>query len=533
MPKLGSMCQISSYPLPAGGQITIDTAPRVANYQSNYKLINSARTYFYAVSDKSCDKYSFVLKDESGDIESLPAYTVPYAIAEWSVYPSSTKNPFHVIMTFDTSNVDNFELLLGAQISGTGGNAYSGNPHNIQGVSTATAVGSNTGSFASWLDLYASAALSSQFKPLQLTPSSNGYTGIESPTDFINTTCAKDPTSASGKLHPSKCKFQNAGPHWNTLLNTSYYETDLGAFFTNAINGSNKLIVMGDAANANNNDYSQEPWQVTSNTASCPILLDQGKGQAKSLTLTPLGAATPTLTICNPSGQVLPLPGASWGSKEGLKVKQTNGAATATLTGLNTNQIQTILSLGSNGGVGWNIGQPETGWVGNITNVDQETMSVTVNVIQQNGPFEQQTCVPGKCPTTNPAYKLWVLSNIKWGASTKWFETASEMVFANDGAFSDWAKYYTDKAQRTVLQSIMRNIVAAINRGVHTCTNVTGDTAACTRLQKKCYVSKEAYNASDAYWTDEANWYPSGGRQNFYAQYLHVAAIDAYGKIGR
>src|SRR5262249_41896496 len=116
-----------------------------------------------------------------------------------------------------------------------------------------------------------------------------------------------------------------------------------------------------------------------------------------------------------------------------------------------------------------------------------------------------------------------------------WFETASQMVFANDGAFNPWIAAYLSGDLQTVALSIARNIVAAFSRGIANCNNVTMASGQppsfCANVTKSSAIIPMAASASDAYWSNEANWYPANGVQDYYAQYLHTARLDRQGNI--
>ena len=49
----------------------------------------------------------------------------------------------------------------------------------------------------------------------------------------------------------------------------------------------------------------------------------------------------------------------------------------------------------------------------------------------------------------------------------------------------------------------------------------------CADVTKSRAINPVAANASDAYWSNEANWYPANGTQDYYAQYIHTAQLNS------
>jgi hypothetical protein len=67
----------------------------------------------------------------------------------------------------------------------------------------------------------------------------------------------------------------------------------------------------------------------------------------------------------------------------------------------------------------------------------------------------------------------WSFTNINPKYGLNMWESASQMVFANDGAFITWAASYLSGDLQTVAESVQRNIVEAFSRGIANCNNVT------------------------------------------------------------
>jgi hypothetical protein len=118
------------------------------------------------------------------------------------------------------------------------------------------------------------------------------------------------------------------------------------------------------------------------------------------------------------------------------------------------------------------------------------------------------------------------------------FETASQQVFANDGAFAPWFEFYQSPAGCTggkitaitnVAQSIGRNIVEALVHGVAHCTSVSQPGCAAVNL----IINGTAYNCttspgscpSNMFWSNQDNWFPTGGTQDYYSAYVHQAQL--------
>jgi hypothetical protein len=121
------------------------------------------------------------------------------------------------------------------------------------------------------------------------------------------------------------------------------------------------------------------------------------------------------------------------------------------------------------------------------------------------------------------------------------FESAGQMVFGGDGAFSSWMSLYiTDQYFSSIAGSVARNINEALNRGIAKCNNLSmrSPPAACQNMKPSaltgftppagCTLSAPTpqFCPSDAWWSNEHNWYQAGGGvQNYYSQYLHTGQL--------
>ena len=143
------------------------------------------------------------------------------------------------------------------------------------------------------------------------------------------------------------------------------------------------------------------------------------------------------------------------------------------------------------------------------------------------------------CP--QPGSAPWAVSNINvkltsnCGGVLNVFETASQQVFANDGAFAPWFNFYQSPPGCTggrvtpltvVAQSVGRNIVEALVHGVASCTSSTckavnliinGTTYPCATSPGSC--------PPNMYWSNQNNWFATNGTQDYYSAYIHQARL--------
>jgi len=535
-----------------GLELGKDITSIVPSPSTTQPYLNAGSVRFYVIKNNSsfnCASISYTYTNTgTGDLE-LTYYPYPSGLLEMSAYAKAnlpnagdTSN----VLTIDTSNVDNFQIPLAIKVQkGTTALATIGNPVTSTLVSRKTMIsgrsdlGGAQSPFVTWLRKqpgYADGpkhferlALSSrgwnEAAPSSSTAGSYPFAMIQSPTDYLAFKCLD---TGNGYV-PAGCNLNGLLVHARDPLN-SYYEKELRLFFQTAYPRAGvrtePLVVMGDAQGK----IAQLPWTVSSNRANCPVYLkpDGRSLQFKSSYGTPI-------VICNPIGQIVPLRG-------GAPIQYTQTPDTVGVMSTATIQITQAQYNNYKNKVGWNFGQPETGWIGYITSIYQQNGSyfIALNVVGTPvSPSDQVFCtVTGpsggqpSCPKANTSFTSWVFTNIKRGSSIDPFETPTEMVFGNDGAFSSWL-YYTDTDLMTVVQSIERNIVWAFTHGIANCNNATMNNAkvrpaVCANVKKLASRSYNAgaFTASDAYWSNEANWYPADGVQNYYAQYLHTARLD-------
>lgn len=523
--------------------------------------INAATIRFYVIKKSStvqCSDIQYTYSNTATGDLNLAYYPYPFALLEMSAYPKANlpkSGDTSNVLTIDTSNVDDFQIPLLMQFSKSGTVlGQIGNPASPVIASRKTMISgpADTGGakspFVTWLrgqpgyaagpKLFEVLALSSvgwnSAAPASSTAGSFPYAMIKAPTGYLSYKCLQVPPA--NWTVPAGCGTNGL------LINAAaplggFYDAEIATFFKNAYQatgaGSPALTVMGDAdADA---PIAQLPWTVVSNTASCPVYLkpDKQSLQFKSSYKTPI-------ILCNPVGQVVSLGAAP------IAYTQTQD----TVGKISTAQLQITQAQFTKfkSKVGYNLGQPESGWIGNITGFTQSggKYYINLNVVGTPiAPAAQRLCTvtapsgnQPNCPQANTTFKTWLFTNIQRGSSIDPFESPTQMVFGNDGVFSSWL-YYTNPSLMKVTQSIERNIVWAFAHGVANCNNVTMSTAKlrpayCAKVARLSAASYNtgAFGASDAYWSNEKNWFPAGGTQNYYAQYLHTARLaDATGAV--
>lgn len=530
--------------------VDIVNMPLEASTQSSPsgRYLNAGNLTFFVVNAPppgfKCSAISLTYKNKTtGDVDT-PQFPYPHGLAEISTYPvwNAAAKRYSDFLTIDISNVDSFEIPLVVNLMNNTASsqrrvAFFGNPiysplitrrSMISGPANA---GGATSPFAAWLTIqpkYASVA--APFAKLALASASYPYAFLQSPNDYLLNKCLVVP---NGVNVPRSCSLNGQLINWNDPLN-AYFDASLTKFFSDAFynNGASKLSVMGDASGA----FAAVPWTVQGYTA-CPVYLGR---DARSLDFKATAYAT-RIVLCNPIGQVTTFKG-SIAAKDYKQTPVGKGLKqTATIA------LPADRCLEARKYVGRNFGQPSTGWVGYITRVDCGAATVmTLDVLDAPGTFAggkpvQKVCIStgvvngaNNCPRVNPSFPEWVYSNIAWIGGAKWWETATQMVFGNDGAFNSWQPSVYSGDTLTVAQSIARNIVAAFTRGMANCNNVTMSVAAlkpdyCAKMTalKATEILPAAVKASDAYWSNQRNFYPAGGYQNYYAQYLHTQQVGA------
>lgn len=484
---------------------TIDISP-----SASQPYINSALIRFYVISPSAgvqCSSLSFkFVKSDSGkptgDIE-VAYYPYPNALFEMTAWASGGAN----VLTLDTSNVDSFQAPLAMTVSnGSKTLAELGNPTGATPATRETMITGPNGSggqqspFVAWLvNQNEYTGDSKLFQPLALSSAANSperypYALIESPKDYLSARCMPNGST----FIPSNCKTANATLHALDPLNR-FFDQALATFFQDAYADKNApLVVMGDASGP----IQQGAWTATGNTANCPIYM---KPDGHSLALQMSGN---TVVICNPAGQMVTMAG-----EPGSYDAQTGQLQISA-------QQYDLYKDGKY--IGWNLDQPDSGFVGKVDAITAQGGTYFIKLTATGAP--------------NPAYKGWVFTNLKTGLGVNISESASEMVFANDGAFAAWTPTYESNSNlKTVALSIERNIVQAFSHGIANCNNVTmarsKPPSYCGNIKKSGTIVPAAANASDAYWMNEANWYPANSPHDYYAQYLHTAQIAANGGI--
>jgi hypothetical protein len=487
---------------------------------------DSARLYLLIPpSNYPCSNITMALGSSQLAFAGSPP-AIPYAIGEWSLDTSG----LHI----DFENVDNIQLPLMIEVSGAnsiysqiGNSVYS--PH--MSVQTAiTGFAGNPSPFTTWLtNLNGSSAFNSLVQPAG--PSHAAM--IEGPTSYLQTAPLTDPLS-------------------------TYFDTALTSLFSSSMN----LLVMSDAASG----FSEQAWNVTSDTASCPVYIS-GTPNAKSIQVTGTVQTTQSFVICNPVGSVVPFTSSMQGYPNWTAAScPPNAAANAPSVNCYVAITQTDFTTYQNYG-GWYFGQPQAllPCVVSGSTCAQPTSGTITGIISKAQIYTSGSCPSasitgacigftvgpcnsqGDCPTPN-ASQSWAFSQIIAGSvsggtitTLNVFESSGQMVFGGDGAFSSWLDFYISNSNlSTIAASVTRNINEALNRGIAGCNNLTMSSppAACANATPSALVgftppqgcSLSAPTApncpSDAWWSNERNWYSSGGGiQNYYSQYIHTAQL--------
>ncbi len=540
------------FPTIVGTEVTPNLVIPTAPVSPPLSLLNGASlTFFYGPSD--CSQIKYYVLDPNGDVDKVfiyidPVtgaryernYAYPTVLFEYTVaYDTNQNTSDHRKLIVDTSNVDNIQGLV--EITAIG--MPPGNPPTVIIVKLGNQVTTSplpaavvtplsvvVGDFSGWLDAQPKPASPndqqiSTFKVLA-SASLGPFQSIQSPNDYIGAKCAQATTvpvanpTVPAPLYPKPCTAEGEFVHLQDPLN-SYYGGRISNFFSISKN----LKLMADGAGP----YPQGSWLVDQIDARCPILLNAGdltSSTDKSFHLTFTGTPAGEMIICNPANQL-----AFFGGLLAPSVVQAPGASTATvmLTGAAALKVNSL----PNKGVGYDIGQPETNWVGRITSVTGVPALLSVSVTLQNmgtinpndptSRFRQVDCTSG-CTTTNPTFSdNWYVSNVPYAALTIPYETGTQMVFSNDGVFSPYGNYYASPLS-IVYQSIVRNIVQAFTHGIENCAGQTSGGPNCVDVKAlpNDYYINGAQNTASAIWSVQSNWYPAKGWQNYYAQYLHT-----------
>jgi hypothetical protein len=531
--------------------------------------INSANLSIYVIKTLpaggfSCANNIQYTMDNLGNF-TRPTVNYPSGLFEETVWQTSVNSVLSPVITLDTSNVDNFQIPLaisinqGANVLGNLGNRVVSPTFTRQTMITGpNDAGGASSPLVTWLGTQpptggGGPALNFQNLALAAWPSPGGasttspqypFAYIISPNDYLNLQCQVN--ASPNPNVPSNCSLNGDLVNWFDPLN-SYYNGELSTFFTNALVKNAALVVMGDTGTPVSPDVSpvipEQPWTVTART-SCPVYLN-ADSQSLLFSGVDINGKATSIKLCNPVGQVVNFPSTGVPASSIHQTTPTSGAVQTYEIDLTQAQYSSYSQYKN-----WYFGQPSSGWVGQITSFKTTTVSnktvyqMWLNAL--NGPSTTNSnatpCIyttGNPCPAPNPSFTEWVFSNITWTSNNKWSETPSQMVFANDGAFASWDYYNGNTSLAKVSRSIQRNIVNAFSRGIANCNNVTMNTGFHSTLRttlcakvKPITLKADAkqttggFNPSDQYWSNEANWYPAGGHQSYYSQYLHTAQLS-------
>lgn len=476
---------------------------------------------------------------------TTPVYPYPKGLFEISTYPVSTgSSTYDSYATIDLSNVDTFELPMAVNVHAGASSPRTkvgsfGNPVASPLVTGSSIITGGTGGAASpfytWVQAQPqSSTVAASFLPLALATPTYPYAMIQSPNDYLNEKCTLDPVTGVYYPQSSNCSAATANGFVNLAdpLN-SYFDAELTRFFNNAVDRriAKKLVVMGDGYDAT---HLSVPWTAEKIAAPCDLYLLRA---GRALKFTSPAYPRKEVLLCNPVGQVEQLNGApaisnsdkQWGNRF-VEIKLANAQ-----------QCEAARKHFL-----WNFGQPDSGFVGRILSREcTAERKIRLQVVEPppagaKARLTQAYCTKeGACNRPNASFTTWVFSNIAWAPNIKWAETASQMTFANDGAFADFQStaYANDGDFQKIAKSIARNIVTAFNRGIANCNTVTmsdqkltpaycANVSALTTSTTPALQSN-AVNASDAWWSNPANFYPAGGYQNYYSQYLHTMRLPS------
>jgi hypothetical protein len=504
--------QGSPFPTIVATEVTPTLAPiPTAPDNPPFSFINGASlTFYYGPTD--CGQITYYALDSNVDVEKVFKYI-------------ATNIQDHRKLIVDTSNVDSIQGLLEITVIDSAGYvAKLGNQVTTTPApaATVTPLSAIVERFNGWLDAQPEPAgpddQISAFKVLA-SASLGPYQSIESPNDYIGAKCTQattvpvaDPTKDAPR-YPNACVNDGEFVHFRDPLN-SYYENRLSHFFTKT---SVNLKLWADAQGS----YPQGAWLVTDSHARCPIFPNPGDLSSttdKSLHLVFQSSPAGDMILCNPANQV-----AFLGEGAVTQVTQATNASTATIT-LTADAVATIHGLPNNG-VGYNIGQPETNWVGLINTVTGQ--QVTAALQNSSCDFTQQPC-PSNCNNSNSTFSNnWYVSNIPFAGLTIPYETRFQMVFSNDGVFSPYVDFYAAPLN-IIYESIARNIVQYFSHGIENCVGVTSVDENCVNVKRLAdsYYLPGVPDTASANWSVQTNWYPEKGSQSYYAQYLHTDGAE-------
>jgi hypothetical protein len=516
----------SFYPVGAGtGQYSAVQSNMLGGNYTN--VLNSATLRF------------FVMPSGTSTCPATMPASTPQGLFEFTGKPISnipTNGDTTYQVTLDTSNVDNLQVPMMFEIISSptspafieaqlGNYVYS--PHAaISTMVTGTA-------FPNWLNLVGGTGLQGTFGVLAQAATATSPPMVNSTKDFL------------ASCLPSQCSLLPQA------ANNLFYYFD-SALQNLLVQG---LQTVGDAQGT----IVQAVWTATSANANCPVYLNpDGKSFSFSST-------QGQFIFCNPLNQVVPLPAGST-----VTCITPNGCPAGT-TGQNSQQFAVCVTVPSTFTLtnynGWNFGQPAG--VSPVQNISQsQSSSQSVGIITP-ATITAANCNPTPPPSTTsynasftvwclhtvmsqpnytcpvPGNSAWAVSNINvnltsnCGGAMNVFETASQQVFANDGAFAPWFSFYQSPAGctggavtalTTVSQSIGRNIVEALVHGVASCTSVSPPNCVPVNLiingtSYPCVTSPGSC-PPNMFWSNQNNWFPMNGTQDYYSAYIHQAVLS-------
>jgi hypothetical protein len=435
-------------------------------------------------------------------------------------------------LVIDTSNVNNFQVPLmfevislptstaSAFIAAQLGNAaYS--PH----AAISTMVTNNA--FPNWLKAVGGTGLQQTFGVLAQAATATSPAMINSTNKFLAGCLAL-------ATNPCSLLPQAGG---NLFY---YFDSEL-----------NNLLVSGlsTAADAQGT-YTQAVW-TASGGQTCPIYVNDN---VKSLKFSSPNASWKTFNFCNPLNQVVPLPANSTVTCVTCP-SGTSGQNQQTFSVCVTVPNSFTFSSYNN----WYLGQPVG--LAPVQSSSQNlgiisTAAITSSNCNQNPPLNTTSynaqfsvwcynpaAATYTCP--QPGSGAWAVSNINvnltsnCGGVLNVFETASQQVFANDGAFASWFNFYQDPPGCTggvvtpltvVAQSIGRNIVEALVHGVASCTSPGPGCAPVNLIINGNSMSYQCVTSPGScppnmYWSNQNNWFSTNGTQDYYSSYIHQAQL--------
>lgn len=488
---------VPTYRLDSSGnfvQVTADQTNLTSFVATNIPqlplAINSARVYYYIVytkdpNYKDCSDISYDIA-VGGDLTfhlKTDAQGIPVPLPNSGLFEFTLDSSgIHA----DVSNVDNIQAPINAafydannRLMGQFGQPVdSDNVNNL--VNQQDIIKGYTGWIAAQPD-----PRNIGLSKFSVLADTSGQGMINGPYAFIKT---------KGVLKTANGNFPNAFVHIDNPLN-DFFDNELNTLFS-----TQNLKLTGDQIGNPTVVFPKQNYTLIKTDATCPwTLVSHPAAQFIG------DDQKTTLTICNPVGMTyLSLPSSPGGAQTPIRVSQksfdnTTGIYVFSVTPQPTTDIK----------AGMYFGQPDTGFSGEVKGISGSDVSV------------QAPKVGGNYLSPNLSYPTWMFTKIKPasnGQTLDNFESSGAMVFGGDGAFNDGLAQSSDPNMQQLLASVERNINEALNRGVANCNNVTMAMAAPPAVCKTMAGGTDTAQL----WGTESNWYPAGGVQNYYAQFLHT-----------